>query len=277
MARHEKRSRLDVVALSRQAGDRRRGIQIGPRIRVGGSVGHFGEQLKQQVGHAAQIAAVPVSFVNPGLGAALAVGGRALHTNEGAAGIGDLVGAGVKNYATGKLGNLALSGVKRALPLAGSLIGRAGGGGAGGAAADATDVSGAGMIPGGPDFDPSSGGGNGAPDLLGSLGGLLPHGKDGGIDWMQLGAAGLAGLQGYQSAQAAGRAGDLEEQALAHANELWAAGAPLRERGMAGILNPTRTPLDDVYQDPTNPFVRKKATPAPIAGATPLRRPLRLP
>jgi hypothetical protein len=274
------RARLPLAALAARAGARQRGIQIGPRIRVGGSVGHFGEQLKQNLGQVAKIAAVPASFVNPGLGALLAVGGRALHTNEGAAGVGDLVGAGLKNYATGKVGSAVLGGVKRALPAVAGAIAGSGAGGGGGAL-PTTDVNGAGMIPGGPDFDPASGGASGGGGALEGLGALLPHAKDGSIDWMQLGAGGLAALQGYQSAQAAGRAGDLENQALAHANELWSAGAPLREQGMASILNPRRVPLGDVYRDPTNPFAPAPAASAPMAATprlgNPLRRPVRLP
>lgn len=266
-----RRARYSPAAHSRQVSLWRRGIQIGPRIRVGGDLGRLGESIKQNVGQAAKIAAVPVSFVNPALGAALAVGGRALHTNEGAAGIGDLVGAGVKNYATGQIGGKLLAGVKRALPTAagaaGGLLGGGSSGGGGGAEGDPGV-----FIPGGagdvgqlPDGTPSGGGG-GIWDTIAGIGRrVLPTGKDGGIDWLQLGAGGLAALQGYNSAQAAGRAGDLENEALAHTRELWESGKPLREQGMAGILNPRKVALDDVYSDPTNPFAQRPAPSVPGA------------
>jgi hypothetical protein len=264
------RARLSPARLS-AARVSRRGWQIGPRIRVGGTLGAIGEGVKQNLGQVAKIAAVPVSFVNPALGAALAVGGRALHTNEGAAGVGDLVGAGVKNYATGKIGSAVLGGVRRALPaIGGAIAGRAVGGGA-----PATDVNGGSMIPGGPDFDPSSGGaggGGGMPweqilaavtgggtqggggidwgSLLGKVGGFV---KDNGLD---LAMAGLATAQGVNAAKASSRAGGFQDKAINLAEQNWAAGAPLRAAGTTRLLTPKAANLSSVYTDPSNPFAR---------------------
>lgn len=104
-------------------------------------------------------------------------------------------------------------------------------------------------------------------DILGGLrklGSGLSGGQNGGINFGNLAIGGLAGYQALNAANASKRAGQLSDKALAMAESRYNAAAPLREQGMAHLLNPQRPDLTSVYQDASNPFaVRKLAPPAP--------------
>ena len=78
-------------------------LQIGPKIKIGGTIGAIGQSVKEGVGKVAKVAALPASFFNPALGAALAAGGKALDTTDGGSSVGDLAMAGAKTYGMGKV------------------------------------------------------------------------------------------------------------------------------------------------------------------------------
>lgn len=276
------RARLSPARLSAER-VARRGIQIGPRIRVGGTLGAIGQSVKTGVGKVASAAAPVVSFFNPGIGAALAVGGRALDTTNGGSSLGDLAMAGAKTYGLGKVagplvraipgvGGLGdkLGGLAKGLPGVGGIMGSGGsgaapGGGVGGVA-DASTV----MTP--------SGGGTPWDQILGSItgnGGASGEASGGGIDWgsilgniggfvqdhgTDLAAGGLATAQALAAAKASQRAGTLQDKALGLAESNWSAGEPLRTQGRTRLLSPVRPDLTSTYTDPTNPFARVRRT-----------------
>ncbi len=231
------RSRLSVARLSQQASSARRGIQIGPRIRVGGTLGKIGESVKQHAGQVAKIASVPLSFMNPALGAALAAGGRALHTNEGAAGLGDLAGAAGKAYALGKVGQ----GIGGALKGAGSIGSKLG----------------------------SLGGAlkQGIPAIKSLAGGNMPNipGLPGGFDAMGV----LGGIDAVRQQQ---QARDTQNKAMQYATDSYDARQPLRTQGMAGMLNPKAPPaLAAIQRNKGNHYGAPQA-PASVAPLSVLKR-----
>lgn len=272
------RARLNLAALSRQRSAPRRGFQIGPKIRIGGDIGKLGQKVKETVGKGAKLASVPVSFFNPALGAALAVGGKALDTTDGGSSLADLAMTGVKSYGTGKL----VGPLVRALPGVGAI-----GDKLGGLAGKIPGATAAGSIFGG-----SSAGGSGAPwdeqlpsipgapggmgdfSLPGGVGGGAPGSSGGGIDWSNIlgniggyvkdhpldtAMGGLAAAQALAAAKASQRAGQLQDKALGLADSNWEFGAPLRTQGRTRLMDPRSTDLSDVYTDPTNPFARPRA------------------
>jgi hypothetical protein len=125
--RGARRARSDAMAPSARAASR--GIQIGPRIRVGGTIGHIGQQLKLGVGKLAHnpLVDAALSFV-PGIGplaaAAIAATGRAMDTSDGGVGLGDIVKSGAEGFGAAKLGGAVKTGLGMA-----SAAGAANGGG----------------------------------------------------------------------------------------------------------------------------------------------------
>jgi predicted phage tail protein len=281
------RGRLSPARLS-AARVGRRGFQIGPKIRIGGTVGKIGQSVKEGVGKVAKVAALPVSFFNPAIGAALAAGGKALDTTDGGSSLGDLALAGAKTYGMGKvagplvraipgMGSIGdkLGGLAKALPGVGSIMG-SGGGMTG--APSSSGIPGDGVyIPGGagdvgqlPVGTPS-GGGMPWEQILSAATGGGTQGGSGGIDWgsilgnvggfvkdngLDLAMAGLATAQGVNAAKASQRAGGFQDKAINLAEQNWAAGAPLRAAGTTRLLTPKATNLSAVYTDPANPFAR---------------------
>lgn len=125
--RGARRARSDAMAPSARAASR--GIQIGPRIRVGGTIGHIGQQIKLGVGKLAHNPLVDAGLsLIPGVGplaaAAIAATGRALDTSGGGVGVGDILKSGVEGYGAAKVGGLLKSGLSAA-----SSVGAANGGG----------------------------------------------------------------------------------------------------------------------------------------------------
>lgn len=144
-APHGRRGRCSIATLSSQASARRRGIQIGPKIRIGGSVGKIGQNVKNavtkgatDVGHAvgkiadnkyAQMAAA-AALTSTGVGAPAAAGIMAGMAGGGkllapGGNIGDAAlaagKAGVASYGAGKLGSAVLGKVPGATRLGGAL------------------------------------------------------------------------------------------------------------------------------------------------------------
>lgn len=193
-------------------------MQIGPRIRVGGSVGKFGQKAKIGIGKVASKAAPVVAFFNPALGAAVGAAGDILDTSEGGFDIGRAAMNAGKTYAFGKVAGKLKSGL-------GSLRGANYGIGdvAKGAAMElkeaVTDPSrfrsiSAGLMPGG------SGG-----DKLRTL--------------MDLGKAGEGIYDRYQQNQDRNMAQREYENA-----------APLRQAAQAGLLDTSRPDVSSIFADP---------------------------
>lgn len=114
-----------------------------------------------------------------------------------------------------------------------------------------------------PSGDADMGGGTDWAAILSSLAGTAGNfAKEHGVD---LAAGGLAAWQMANAAEASRKAGKYQDAAIRGAKDRWATQEPLRKAGIAGMLNPERPDLTDVYTDPTNPF------------ATPIRRPVRTP
>lgn len=78
-------------------------MQFGPRIRVGGALGHAGQAAKIGIGKLAQPVGKVVSFVNPMLGAAISTAGDVLDTSDGKFNVGKAGKNAVMQYGIGKL------------------------------------------------------------------------------------------------------------------------------------------------------------------------------
>ena len=120
--RAERRGRSDSLARSPRGASR--GFQIGPRIRVGGTLGKIGQKAKIGLGKLEKTIAPAAMFI-PGFGPALAAGleasGNVLDTSNGGLHMNNLPGVALKTagmYAGGKLAG-ALEG-----KLAGSTLGK---------------------------------------------------------------------------------------------------------------------------------------------------------
>lgn len=136
--RRDRRSRTDVFGPGPST---RRGIQIGPRIRIGGTVGKIGQNIKTGVGKVLSNPIVEgglslIPGVGP-IGSAIAGGlGRALDTTGGSVGLGDIAGGalqgGVSGIGAGALkgalsGGLSLGNILKSAPQLAGLFGSAGG------------------------------------------------------------------------------------------------------------------------------------------------------
>jgi len=221
------RARSDVM------GERpiRRGIQIGPRIRVGGTLGKIGQNLKIGAGKVLKNPIVSglstfIPGVGPGIAALSNALGTALDTSGGSVSPLDvLLGAG-KGYAAGKLAE-AIPGIWKG---AGSILGSDQS--IGGKINDLTK-----LIPGVSGLEKylggggGGGGGNDLASLIGTVGTL------------GLGAANLANAQtlGKQSMDYAKRAVEGREQNFADR-------LSLRNAGMQGMLNPRIMDISGLLQ-----------------------------
>jgi hypothetical protein len=100
-----RRARSDAIAQSPRG--ERRGIQIGPRIRVGGTLGKIGQKVKIGAGKvlANPVVDTALAFV-PGVGPGVAAGARALgtalDTSHGSVGLGTIAKNGIEQYALNK-------------------------------------------------------------------------------------------------------------------------------------------------------------------------------
>lgn len=253
----------------RGAGPRRaRGIQIGPRIRVGGSIGKAAQKLKENVGKVAKTVA-PLATIIPGVGPLAAAGigalGTALDTSKGSVGLGNIALSGAKGYVgakaldgiTGKLGSAVKVGSIADLLKGGGKDGQGNLGAIG-------DLAGGLLTGGGTD-------GKGTAGYLGDLLGkaTASGGGVGGSSLLDtlLGAGGIAA-----ATEDSMRRRGMEDEARKAITGSFAARAPLRERGMAMALNPGKPDLGGVFQTGAkNPFAlapRVAVTP-PASGAAP--------
>lgn len=210
-------------------------MQIGPKIRVGGSVGKIGQGLKIGAG---KVLSNPIAqgaigaFLGPGAAAAAGGLGRALDTTNGGSGIGDLALGTAKGYGVGKVGQVAK----------GALGALGGGSSAGGAAGAASAAS-----------------------------GLIPHNAEGGIDWGKLasGAAGgvgdfltgngglnaLGAAQGVNAAMLGKKSSDFANKAFDLQNDSYTQRAPLRALGMQRLTTPTAPNISGIQATTgANPF-----------------------
>lgn len=97
-------------------------MQIGPKIRVGGTLGKIGQGLKEGVGKVAKTVAPIASFINPGLGAVLAAGGTALDTSHGGVSLGKTLASGLGAYSMGKVAGPLVN----KIPGVGGMLGKIG-------------------------------------------------------------------------------------------------------------------------------------------------------
>lgn len=223
-------------------------MQIGPRIRVGGSVGHAGQQIKLGTGKVLSNKYVDMGLslipgVGPGIAAAANVAGRVLDTSKGGIhSVGDVANiakdAGMV-YAGGRAlgaakGAIAQHGVKDALK-----------------GAVTSGLSKAKQL--------TSGGGA-------SDGG----GGSGLLDKLLLGGGVVASAMDRKRHQ------DMQDRASHYATDSYDSRAGLREKGTAGALNNAAPNLSSTFSDPGNAYdvqKRKPVAPSPMATA-PVRRTL---
>lgn len=191
--RHEHEGRVRArLTLPREAHGSRRGFQIGPKIRIGGTLGHIGQDIKIGVGKLNKAIAKPLSVLNPAFGAIAATSGKMLDTSDGGSSLGDLVKAGATNYAGGKLA--------QAIPGVGKLAGKVPGVGGSGLPENIV-FDGAGNVV-------SGGSGGGLGQSL--LGGLKSVGKFA-LDNPDLIGGAIAGVSGFKTGQ---QSDDLRNQAI---------------------------------------------------------------
>lgn len=210
-------------------------MQIGPRIRVGGTAGKIGQAVKTGVGKVAQKAAPVVSFFNPMLGAAVGAAGDALDTTDGAFDFGKAAKGAITNYGIGKAGQA----VKGALSSAG---------GAGGLLSSAKKLA-------------TGGAGQVVSKLTGGAGGD----RSGVVDKLLLGA-GIAASAADQKRQR-----DMQNKAANYATGSYDARAGLRDKGLAMALNNHKEDLSGVFSDAGNPYDVQKRKPvaAPAVASAP--------
>lgn len=207
------RARSD--AMSKGVRGERRGIQIGPKIRVGGTLGKVGQDLKIGAGKVASnpwVQGIAGATLGPGAAAAIGALGKTLDTSHGSVGLGDIAKGGVQGYGAGKLGQTVGGLAKGGLSL-GKVGGLVTGGGADG-----------------------QGNFGALGDAAGKLGGGLGLGSLGGGG--NLVDMGLGGLAAANAAHLQGQSDQYAHNALDTANQSYDARAPLRLAGVEGMLHP---------------------------------------
>lgn len=227
----------------------RRGFQIGPRIRIGGSVGKAGQAIKEGAGKVlsnkyVDMAASLIPGVGPGIAAAANAAGHVLDTSGGGIhSVGDVANI-AKDAGTTYLGSKVLAKAKGA-------IGR-----------DGLLSSAKKLITGG------GSDGKGSAGVVGDIAGKLtsgPSGDRGGVLDKLLLAGSVA-----SSAADRKRQQDMQDRASHYATDSYDSRAGLRERGLSQALNPEKPDLSDVFAAPGNPYAvsaRKPVAPAPAVNS----------
>ena len=258
------------------------GFQIGPKIRVGGTLGHIGQQIKEGVGKVAKAAAPIVAFV-PGVGQIAApileAGGNILDTSNG----------GIHNI--GDVGRIAGESALLALPGATGLTSKLSGGATGleGLKAELGNVFGGAnnlltKIPGVQGLEDMVGGGGAAGGAAGEAGptavstvqGASPSASGGiakklssifGSSPGGMSAADKALLIASIAEQAheKQRQQDLMQKGLDYSEAAYNSTAPLREQGISSMLHPSYTDLSSIFSDPANRYSRSAVHPATTA------------
>lgn len=234
------------------------GIQIGPRIRVGGSVGKIGQQLKVGAGKVLKKVA-PVATLIPGVGplaaAGLAAAGTAMDTSKGRVGLGDLAGAGVKSYGLSRAAGL-LTKVPGVSAIGKKLGGLPGVGRAGEFLRGARDRIG-GALPDGMNSINDIPGYDRAKQMV--LGGGGGGGGEGGMSMMDkilLGGTIAAGAE-----DALHRRG-LQNRAEDYAVGSYESRSPLRSRALAMLEKDVRPDHTGMFVDPGNVYDTQRRLPA---------------
>ena len=205
-------------------------MQIGPRLRVGGTLGKVGQKVKIGVGKAAQPIGKVVSIFNPGLGTAISTAGDVLDTTDGKFNFGKAAKNAAIQYGVGKVANSVLgklrgtpdlSGIDQAKDYVSGINVGSGG------------VSQAGHVLSMGDRFRS----------LGDVGSFLSKHKNDILDYGQA-AEDIYGK--YRQTQA-------QDEAMKLAKQRYAENAPLRARGRELLLDESRPDLSAVFADPNNP------------------------
>ena len=219
-----------------QRSNDQRGFQIGPRIRIGGSVGKLGQKAKIGVGKALSNKYVGIGLslvpgVGPGLAAAANAAGNIMDTSDGGihsvGDVGKLALDAGSVYAGGKLAGGLKSGLgalRSGRGIGSALKTSVGmGGGSGGEIAGVSggDIAGA---------DPSR---------FRQIGGFL---KDNARTIADYGKLGEGIYDRYQ-----------QNQDRKMAEEEYRALAPLRDAGMRGLLDTSRPDVSSIFADDLNP------------------------
>ena len=274
--RPERRGRSDRMAPTPRGESR--GFQIGPRIRVGGTLGKIGQNAKIGLGKLEKSVA-PLAMFVPGVGPALAAGleasGNIMDTSNGGLHLNNLPGVALKTagmYAGGKVAQ-GLEGKLAGTSLGKSLLGKVGLGtkvpigdaGYGGV----TMIPG----PGGSSFPmPSSvpgvtggsswwdkaksvfsGGGSDGKGAFGSVGDFLGGGNPSGLDKVLLGAGIVDQALQRRKQQ------DLLNKGLQYETDAYDAKAPLRSSGL--------TALENGLTNSPNPYLQRYlSTKTPVGG-----------
>jgi hypothetical protein len=184
--------------------------------------------------------AAPIAGYVPGLGAPAAGLLKGAGALAGGKNLGQALKAGLATGGQAFIGGKLASALTKAGKL-GSIASKIGIGGrapAGVAGAAPTGVKVIGTGPGGIPIL-STGAGGASSSILQKLGSLIPQTAGGGTDWKSiLGGAvkyGLPALGAYQASKTAGKANDYRNKAIKTAEAEYAAAAPLRTAGLAGL------------------------------------------
>lgn len=238
--RHTSRARSAIIG-SRQ--NDRRAFQIGPRIRVGGSVGKLGQKAKLGVGKVLSNKYVDMGLslipgVGPGIAAAANAAGHVLDTSKGgihsAGDVFNVAKDAALTYGGSKLlGGLKTGGLKSGVNLL------KGGGSSGGDTASMLDQLGA---DGGSRFR-----------SIGSVGGFL---KDNAHTIADLGKAGEGIYDRYQ-----------QNQDRAMAQREYDAAKPLRDAAQANLLDTSVPDTSGIFADEMNPRGRYRRVSVGSRGA----------
>jgi hypothetical protein len=275
--RSDRRSRSDTIARSPRGETRH--WQIGPRIRVGGTLGNIGQQAKIGLGKVASNPFVDgalgfIPGVGPGLSAAANMAGRALDTSNGGLhgmdGVMSLVKGGATGYAAGMAGNAIRGAAGKALSAGMGAFGGHGGSADGSVAPTQDQIdadpygdgnpSGAGLDANGMPLP----GGSGGQSLLDRLKGLV-----GGAGKAFAGAAGggkggildtlLAGAGVASQAKDRARMQGVQNDAINYAKSGYDEKAPLRARALAQLSSDQPTSdLSSIFSNPGNPYDNQK-------------------
>jgi hypothetical protein len=255
--RSERRARSDALARSPRGSAR--GIQIGPRIRVGGTIGKIGQEIKIGAGKVASnplVQGVAGAFFGPLAGAGLGVLGKELDTSNGYTGVGDILKGGLAGGAAGAAG----SGIKTGVT---SLLGKAIPSATEGGAAGSGWLDKAKSIFSGGGMDGQGNFGL-AGDLAGKLGGqagsLLGGQAGGTLDKVLLGAS-IADAALQRKRQM-----DLQDKGIDYATNAYSERAPLRTRGLQLMMDESAPDLSAIFQNSHNPYTKPVIHPTIGAG-----------
>lgn len=221
-----------------------RGIQIGPRIRVGGTLGKIGQDVKIGAGKVLSNPLVDAGLtfipgVGPGIAAAAGGLGKALDTSHGSVGVGDIAKGALTGYAAGTAGQAlkgGLSAVKGAYDV---------GGMAGAGKMALSKLTGAPMPGGAPGAAPGGGGGG----LLGKVAGFL------GDNALPLGVGAMGAAQVGMERNEADK---LTNRGIDSAHQAYDAKAPLRQMALSQLMNTQAPDLTGRFSTgAVNPYAKK--------------------